>query len=58
MTIRTRGDVAPGWTWGQLAKNRFWLIVPILALDLALVGSCRRRWHQEAPGRTSLAGCL
>ena len=29
---------ASGRTWGRLAQNRLWLIVPILALDLALIG--------------------
>lgn len=28
---------ARGRTWGELARNRFWLIVPMLALDVALV---------------------
>ena len=32
-----REEVGPGRTWGQSAQNRFWTIVPILALDLALI---------------------
>jgi len=50
MTIPTRGDVAPGWTWVQLAQNRFWLIVPILALDLALVGRLPPPLAPGSPG--------
>jgi hypothetical protein len=30
--------VAPRWNWGAMVWNRFWLIFPILVLDLALTG--------------------
>ncbi len=30
--------VAPGRPWVQLSQNRFWLLIPILVLDLVLVG--------------------
>ena len=31
-------DVTPGRTWVQFAQNRFWLLAPVLVLDLLLVG--------------------
>jgi len=53
-----RDDVAPGHTWVQLAQNRFWLIIPILALDLALVSRLPTPWRRGASDRTSLAGWM
>lgn len=45
-----REEVAPGRTWVQMAQNRFWLIVPILALDLALVGRLPPPLAPGSPG--------
>jgi hypothetical protein len=47
---RPRADVAPRRTWDQLAQNRFWLIVPILAFDLALVGMLPPPLAPGSPG--------
>lgn len=45
-----REELAPGWNWMQMAQNRFWLIVPILALDLALVGRLPPPLAPGSPG--------
>lgn len=48
--------VAPGRTGAQPAQNRFWLIVPILVLDLALVGRLPPPPAPGSPDRASPAG--
>lgn len=46
----SRGEVAPGRTWEQWAQNRFWLLVPILVLNLALVGRLPPPLAPGSPG--------
>ena len=43
-------DVAAGRPWVRLAQNRFWLLVPILVLDLALVGRLPPPLAPGSPG--------
>ena len=43
-------DVAPGRSWVRLAQNRFWLLVPILVLNLALVGRLPPPLAPGSPG--------
>ena len=52
-----RENVAAGRTWVQLAQNRFWLLVPILVLDLALVGRLPPPLAPGSPG-PDVAGWL
>jgi len=44
------GDVATGWTWVQVAQNRFWLLVPVLVLNLLLVGKLPPPLAPGSPG--------
>jgi hypothetical protein len=43
-------DVAPGRRLVRLAQNRFWLLVPVLVLDLALVGKLPPPLAPGSPG--------
>ena len=45
-----RSDVTAGGTWVRLAQNRFWLLVPILVLDLVLVGRLPPPLAPGSPG--------
>ena len=43
-------DVAAGRTWVRLAQNRFWLLIPVLVLDLALVARLPPPLAPGSPG--------
>lgn len=48
--IGPREERTQSRTWRSLSRNRFWLIVPILALDLALTGKLPPPLAPGSPG--------